>query len=158
FGAQSLVRDFLSGFFILMENQLRVGDLLDVQTPNGMVSGRVESLTLRTVSVRDFDGTLHLVPNGNITYIGNKSRGWARAIVDVPVDRGEDITRVRGILEEMFDELQREGAPEGLTSQPSVLGVEQVTDNQVVIRIVAETRPSRRLAVERELRVLIKQR
>lgn len=159
FGAQSLVRDFLAGFFLLLENQLEVGNVADVQTPGGLVSGRVEAITLRTVSIRAFDGTLSLVPNGNIEVIGNKSRGWARAIVDVQVSRDENIERVRGVLEDLFAELDRDPAFRGgLFSPPTVLGVETLGDYQVVVRVVAETRPSRRWDVERELRKRIKQR
>src|SRR5688500_240494 len=80
FGAQSLVKDTLSGFFILLENQFGVGDNVDVQTPSGRVAGRIESLTLRITALRAFDGTLHFVPNGNILVASNRSKGWARAI------------------------------------------------------------------------------
>ncbi|MGH2652463.1 MAG: mechanosensitive ion channel family protein, partial [Actinomycetota bacterium] len=80
FGAQSVVRDTLSGFFILLENQFGVGDVIDVQTTASPVGGKVESLTLRVTTLRAFDGTLHVVPNGNIQVVSNKSRGWARAI------------------------------------------------------------------------------
>ncbi|MGZ8612476.1 MAG: mechanosensitive ion channel family protein, partial [Actinomycetota bacterium] len=106
FGAQSLVRDTLSGFFILLENQFGVGDVVEVQTTAGPVGGKVEALSLRVTSLRAFDGTLHLVPNGNIQIVSNKSRGWARAIVDVRVAYGEDVDRVREILEELFEELR----------------------------------------------------
>src|SRR5438552_1389570 len=83
FGAQTIVRDTLSGFFILAENQFDVGDSVDLQTSGGLVTGTVESLTLRITSIRAFDGTLHIVPNGNITVTSNKTRGWGRAMVDI---------------------------------------------------------------------------
>lgn len=79
FGAQSLVRDFLSGFFILLEDQFAVGDRVDLAAAGGVVTGTVETLSLRTTSVRGDDGTLHVVPNGNIQLVGNRSRGGARA-------------------------------------------------------------------------------
>jgi small-conductance mechanosensitive channel len=159
FGAQSVVRDFLSGFFILLENQFGVGDLIEVNAAGNAVTGKVETLNLRTTLVRAFDGTLHIVPNGNIQLVGNKSRGWARAIVDVGVAYGEDVERVRDVLEELFQELEDDEAlGEALLDGPKVLGVERLGEYDVVLRIVAETVPSRRINLERELRRRIKQR
>jgi len=80
FGAQSVVRDTLAGFYILLENQFGVGDVVTLQTTGGTVDGKIEALSLRVTSLRAFDGTLHIVPNGNINVVSNKSRGWARAI------------------------------------------------------------------------------
>ena len=153
FGAQSLVRDFLSGFFILLENQFGVGDVIDISAPGGPVSGKVEDLSLRTTSLRAFDGTLHVVPNGNIQFLGNKSKGWSRAIVDVTVAYGEDLDHIRDILDELFDELRedKETAPL-LFSGPTVLGPEQMGDSKVTMRIVADTRPGKKPDLERELR------
>jgi small conductance mechanosensitive channel len=159
FGAQSLVKDTLSGFFILMENQFGVGDVVQAQTTAGPVTGAVEHLTLRITSLRAFDGTLHIVPNGNIEVISNKSKGWARAIVDVRVAYGQDMEQVRGILDELFDELREDGElKEALMSGPSVLGVETLADYAQVIRVVADTRPSRRWTMERALRERITRR
>jgi small-conductance mechanosensitive channel len=153
FGAQSIVRDTLSGFFILLENQFGVGDIVEAYTTAGMVGGKVESLTLRITTLRAFDGTLHVIPNGNIQLISNKSRGWARAIVDVRVAYGEDVQRVRGVLDELFVELRAEPAMrDWLMEGPSVLGIETLADFGQVIRVVAETRPSKRFDVERVLR------
>jgi small-conductance mechanosensitive channel len=159
FGAQSLVRDFLSGFFILLENQFGVGDVIDISAPGGPVSGKVEDLSLRTTSLRDFDGTLHVVPNGNIQFLGNKSKGWSRAIVDVNVAYGEDLDQVRDILDELFEELRedQETAPL-LFSGPTVLGPEQMGDSRVTMRIVADTRPGKKPDLERELRKRILRR
>jgi moderate conductance mechanosensitive channel len=159
FGAQSLVRDFLSGFFILLENQFGVGDVIDISAPGGPVSGKVEDLSLRTTSLRAFDGTLHVVPNGNIQFLGNKSKGWSRAIVDVTVAYGEDLDHVRDILDELFDELRedKETAPL-LFSGPTVLGPEQMGDSKVTMRIVADTRPGKKPDLERELRKRILRR
>lgn len=159
FGAQSVVRDFLSGFFILLENQYGVGDLVEVNAAGGAVTGKVETLSLRTTSIRAFDGTLHIVPNGNIQIVGNKSRGWARAIIDVGVAYGEDVERVKGVLEELFEELREdEELKESFLDGPRVLGVERLGEYDVVLRIVAETPPSARIKLERELRRRIKQR
>jgi moderate conductance mechanosensitive channel len=159
FGAQSLVRDFLSGFFILLEDQYGVGDLVDVIAAGGMVTGKVETLSLRTTSIRAFDGTLHIVPNGNIQIIGNKSRGWARAIIDVGVAYGEDVEKVKEVLEELFGELaQDEELAQAFLETPRVLGVERLGEYDVVLRVVAETAPSARIRLERELRRRIKLR
>ncbi|HZP89937.1 MAG TPA: mechanosensitive ion channel family protein [Actinomycetota bacterium] len=153
FGAQSLVRDTLSGFFILLENQFGVGDVVGIQTVGGPVSGKIESLTLRVTTLRDFDGTLHVVPNGNIQFVSNKSRNWARAIVDVRVAYGEDVDRLRRILEELFDEIRLdEEMRDWIMEGPSILGVETLADYAITVRIVAQTRPSKRWDTERRLR------
>jgi len=159
FGAQSVVRDTLSGFFILLENQFGVGDIVEVQTTANPVGGKVESLTLRITTLRAFDGTLHVIPNGNIQLISNKSRGWARAIVDVRVAYGEDVGRVRETLEDLFEELRTEPAmSDWLMAGPSVLGIETLADYGQVVRVVAETRPSKRPDTERVLRERISAR
>lgn len=159
FGAQSLVRDALAGFFILLENQFGVGDVVETQTTGGTVSGKVESLTLRITTLRAFDGTLHIVPNGNMQVISNKSRGWARAIIDVRVPYGEDVDKVRGILEDLFDEV-RDRAPlkDWLRDGPSVLGIEALSEYALVVRVIADTRPSKRFDAERLLREAIQAR
>jgi small-conductance mechanosensitive channel len=153
FGAQSLVKDTLSGFFILLENQFGVGDNVEVQTPSNRVVGRVESLTLRVTSLRAFDGTLHFVPNGNILVASNRSKGWARAIVDVRAAYGEDVEHVRSVLEELFTELGGDRTlSEWIHEAPNVLGVERMGQDALVLRVVADTRPSKVMDVERLLR------
>ena len=159
FGAQSLVKDTLSGFFILLEDQFGVGDVVELQTTASPINGKVEDLTLRTTSLRAFDGTVHSVPNGNIMVVSNKSRGWGRAIVDVRVTYGEDVDRVRRILDELFDEIEHEGLLQGwLTQRPGVLGVETLSDYAVVVRVTADTRASKRWDAERALRERISTR
>jgi moderate conductance mechanosensitive channel len=159
FGAQSIVRDTLSGFFILLENQFGVADVVEVRTTANPVSGKVESLTLRVTTLRDFDGTLHIIPNGNIQLVSNKSRGWARAIVDVRVAYGEDVDRLRGTLEDVFNEIrQDELLGESIYEGPTVLGMETLSDYAKVVRVVADTRPSKRWDVERALRERITRR
>jgi moderate conductance mechanosensitive channel len=158
FGAQSLVKDTLSGFFILLENQFGVGDVIEAQTTAGPVSGKVEMLTLRVTSLRAFDGTLHFVPNGNVQVVSNRSKGWGRAIVDIRLAHGEDVERVRTILENLFDEIEEQGLFDGwLTTRPSVLGMER-SDFALVIRVTADTRPSKRWDAERRLREMIARR
>jgi small conductance mechanosensitive channel len=159
FGAQSIVKDTLAGFFILLENQFGVGDVVELQTTASPVTGKVESLSLRVTTLRAFDGTLHTVPNGNVQLVSNKSRGWARAIVDVRIAYGEDVDRVRGILEELFEELRADDAfREWIREWPSVLGIERMGDYGLVVRVVADTRPSKRFDAERQLREAISRR
>jgi small conductance mechanosensitive channel len=159
FGAQSIVKDTLSGFFILLENQFGVGDVVELQTTASPVTGKIEALTLRVTSLRAFDGTLHTVPNGNIQLVSNKSRGWARAIVDVRVAYGEDVDRIRGILENLFEELNADQTlSDWIREGPSVLGVDAMADYALVIRIIADTRPSKRYDAERVLRERIARR
>jgi small-conductance mechanosensitive channel len=153
FGAQTIVRDTLSGFFILAENQFDVGDTVDLQTSVGLVSGTVEALTLRITMVRAFDGTLNMVPNGNILVTSNKTRGWGRAIVDLRVPYNQDVDQVREILDELFDEIRDVPPFEGaLREGPDVLGIVQLTDAAEILRVVAETIPSKRWEIERTLR------
>jgi small conductance mechanosensitive channel len=163
FGAQSIVKDTLTGFFILLENQFGVGDIVEIRTPANPILGRVEWLTLRATALRAYDGTLHIVPNGNIVLASNKSRGWARAIVDTHIAYGQDPEQVRGVLDELFDEFRDELRKDAemkawVMDGPSVLGVETTNDRDVVIRVVAETKPSKKIDVERILRARITRR
>jgi small conductance mechanosensitive channel len=153
FGAQALVRDTISGLFIFLEGQFDVGDIVDLTTSAGTVSGTVEALNIRTTSVRQYDGSLSTVPNGLIEVTNNRTRGWGRAVVDVRVALDEEPDRVREALEELFDEI-REQPPLGewLRQPPQVLGVTQLTDTAQVIRVAAETMPSHRVDTERLLR------
>ena len=159
FGAQSVVRDTLSGFFILLENQFGVGDNVEVQTPSNRVVGRVESLTLRVTSLRAFDGTLHFVPNGNILVASNRSKGWARAIVDVRAAYDEDVEHLRSVLDDLFKELEGDRTlSEWIHEAPNVLGVERMGQDALVMRVIADTRPSKVMDVERLLRERISRR
>jgi small conductance mechanosensitive channel len=156
FGAQTVVRDALSGLFIFIEGQYDVGDTVDLTTAAGVVSGTIEALTLRTTSVRQYDGTLSMVPNGVIQITNNRTRGWGRAVVDVPVALDEDPDRVRQVLEELIEQLEREEPFDSwLRQRPQVLGVTQLTDVAQIIRIAAETVPSHRVDIERLLRAKV---
>ena len=156
FGAQTLVRDTISGLFIFLEGQFDVGDIVDLTTSAGTVSGTVETLNLRTSAIRQYDGSLSTVPNGLIEVTNNRTRGWGRAVVDVRVALDEDPDRVRERLEELFGEIQAEPPlGEWLRQPPQVLGVTQVTDTAQVIRVAAETMPSHRVDTERLLRAKI---
>src|SRR5207248_9814200 len=108
FGAQSLIRDFLSGFFIMLENQFTVGDAVELTTDvsGTHVSGRIEALTLRTTAVRGDDGTLPVVPNGNLHIVANRSRGQSTVEVEVHVPRGEDLEHVRSLVTALCREIR----------------------------------------------------
>jgi small conductance mechanosensitive channel len=119
----------------------------------------VEALTLRVTVVRAFDGTLHTVPNGNISVVSNRSRGWARAIVDVRVAYTEDVDRVREVLDELFDEVRLDPSlGDWIREGPTVLGVDSFGADAKIVRIVADTRTSKRMDVERRLREMIAKR
>ena len=156
FGAQTVVRDALSGLFIFIEGQYDVGDTVDLTTAAGVVSGTIEGLTLRTTSVRQYDGTLSMVPNGVIQITNNRTRGWGRAVVDVPVALDEDPDRVRSVLDELIGEVVAEEPFDSwLRQRPQVLGVIQLTDSAQIVRIAAETVPSHRIDIERLLRAKV---
>ena len=96
FGAQSLVRDIISGFFILLENQFAVGDVIEAAGKSGVV----EKMTMRVVVLRDLEGTMHVIPNGQLTVVSNKTRGWARAVVDISVPYTQDVDRALAVVKD----------------------------------------------------------
>jgi moderate conductance mechanosensitive channel len=152
FGAQSLVKDFLSGMFILVEDQFGVGDIVDLDQET---AGTVEAVSLRTTRLRSVDGTVWHVPNGDIRRVGNKSQHWSRALLDVEVSYDADIDRAKAVIKRVADELWHER--EDILEEPEVWGVEQLGPNSVVIRLVVKTRPSDQYNVSRELRERLKE-
>jgi moderate conductance mechanosensitive channel len=158
FGAQSLVRDFLAGFFILFENQYGVGETVELSATGGAVAGRVEVLSLRSTSVRATDGTLSVVPNGNIQFAANKSRGLGELTVDVKVPTQLDTGEVRLRLDQVVEELKRDGRLRGrLAAGPEVASVEPAEEQGVVVKVKAATRPSRREEVQNVIRSKVEQ-
>jgi small conductance mechanosensitive channel len=153
FGAQSLVKDFLSGFFMLLEDQFGVGDVVDI----GEASGTVEKVTLRITTVRDINGTLWHVPNGEILRVGNKSQLWSRALLDISVAYGTDVERASAVIKETADALWRDETFAGLVmEEPEVLGLERFDPDGVTIRLTVKTVPAEQFRVERELRARLK--
>jgi small-conductance mechanosensitive channel len=153
FGAQSLVRDFLSGMFMLMEDQYGVGDVIDA----GVATGTVEGVSLRTTRLRDIDGVVWHIPNGTILRIGNKSQQWSRAVVDVPVTYEADTGVATDVIHEVAEGIWHDpDFASVILAEPSVLGVESLAPGRVVIRVVVRTQPQQQWRVERELRVRIK--
>jgi small conductance mechanosensitive channel len=153
FGAQSLVKDFLSGLFMLMEDQYGVGDVVDT----GVATGTVEGVSLRTTRLRDVDGVVWHVPNGSILRLGNRSQQWSRAVVDVPVTFQADLAEATDVIHDVTEQVWHdpEYAPI-ILAEPNVLGVESIAPGRVVIRVVVRTRPQEQWRVERELRRRIK--
>src|SRR5215212_5946534 len=138
FGAQNLVKDFLSGIFMIFEDQLGVGDSVDL----GEASGTVEAVSLRVTRLRDVNGTVWYVRNGEILRVGNQSQGWARAVLDVNIGYTEDIDRVQEILLETARELRTdEQFAAFVIDEPEVWGVEALTLDGVVMRVVVKTQP-----------------
>jgi small conductance mechanosensitive channel len=154
FGAQELVKDFIAGMFMLMEDQYGVGDVIDT----GAAVGTVEAVTLRITRLRDVDGRVWYVRNGTITRIGNESQGWSRALVDIPVAYDADIPGMRDLLKTVADDLWED--PDfrnvAVVEEPQVYGLEQISDKAMIFRITAKTVPAHQAKVARELRMRVK--
>jgi small conductance mechanosensitive channel len=149
FGAQSLVKDVLSGFFMLVEDQYGVGDIIDV----GEATGTVEAVSLRTTRIRDVNGTVWHVPNGIVQRVGNMSQQWARALLDLNVDYDTDIDRAMQVIKDTADALWNEDAwREAILEPPEVWGVERLAPEAIQVRLVIKTKPAEQFRVMRELR------
>lgn len=148
FGAQSVVKDFLSGIFMIMEDQYGVGDIIDV----GEVTGTVEEVALRITRLRDPGGRVWYVRNGEILRVGNLTQGWSTALVDIPIAVTEDPGKAIAVLEKVADEAQDDDAFKGvLLERPFVAGVDSVTATATTLRIIAKTPPNQHWGVQRTL-------
>lgn len=155
FGAQSVVKDFLSGIFMLLEDQYGVGDAIDM----GDATGTVEAVSLRITRLRDVNGTVWYVRNGEVIRVGNSSQDWARAVIDVGVGYHEDTERVRSILLEVAQEMHQDPQWRNLILEdPEVWGVQDLSPDSVLVRVVVKTKPLQQWAVARHLRERIKTR
>lgn len=155
FGAQSLVTDFLSGVFMIFEDQYGVGDVVDL----GEATGTVEAVSLRVTRLRSVDGTVWYVRNGEILRVGNQSQNWARTVLDISVGYDEDLVRVRGVLAEVAHGLWDDEDYHGrVLEEPEVWGVEELAADGVVVRLVLKTAPLEQWAIAREMRQRIKAR
>lgn len=153
-GAQTLIRDVIGGFFILLEDQFGVGDSIRV----GNIAGAVEKMTLRATFLRDLQGTLHMIPNGEMRIVSNLTKDWSRAMVDLGVAYEEDIGRVVAALGRIGHDLyQDEEFAPLLLEEPTVTGVEALGDWAVTMRIAVKTKPGKQWDVARELRRRIKE-
>jgi len=153
FGAQNLVKDFLSGIFMILEDQYGVGDTANL----GVATGTIEAVGLRVTRLRDVNGTVWYVRNGEVLAVGNMSQQWARTVLDIPVAFSEDLTRVRAILQEVAESVWNDEAYRGvILEEPEVWGVERWDPDGVVVRVVLKTAPLEQWNVARETRERIK--
>ena len=153
FGAQNLVRDLISGFFLVLEDQVRVGDVAKV---NG-TGGQVEAVTFRTVVLRDLEGTVHVFPNGTITTLSNLTHGWSAYVIDVGVAYKEDTDRVVEVMRQVGEQLRADAAFAKRILEPiEILGVDNFGDSAVVIKARFKTMPIEQWNVGREYRRRLK--
>jgi len=155
FGAQNLVKDFLSGVMMMIEDQYGVGDAVDL----GEAVGTVENVGLRVTRVRDVDGTVWYVRNGEILRVGNQSQNWARTVLDISVGYGEDLDRVRAVLADVAHSLwEDEDFKDIVIEEPEVWGVQNLGPDAVVVRVTLKTAPMEQWNVARVMRERIKSR
>ena len=155
FGAQTLVRDVISGFFLILEDQVRVGDVAAI---NG-VGGLVEAINLRTIVLRDAEGTVHVFPNGAITTLANRSKDFSYYVIDLPISYSEDPDRVAGVLEQIAADMQADPAFAPWMLEPlQILGVDAFRDWSVVLKMRIKTVPTKQWDVGREFRKRIRRR
>jgi len=154
FGAQTLVKDVISGFFLILENQVRVGDVAEINGTGGLV----EAINLRTIVLRDMRGAVHVFPCGGVTTLANLTKDFSYAVLDVGVAYKEDVDRVMAVLREVGAEIEAEPALRPLVLAPlEVLGIDSFADSAVVVKVRMKTAPIQQWAVARELRRRIKQ-
>ena len=153
FGAQTLVKDVINGFFILAENQFEVGDTIKASG----VSGTVEEITMRRTILRDADGTLHIVPNGSIQIVSNMTRDWSQVTLHGSVDYSESSDRIMALLHEVTQAVYNDsGFKPDIVAEPQVHGIERVRGQEVDYLLTVKVRPGKQYAVAREMRRRIK--
>ncbi len=155
FGAQNLIRDFFYGFMILLENQYKLNDVIKI----GDMAGQVERISLRMTALRDLEGNVHFIPNGQINAVTNMTHGWSRALFDVGVAYKEDVDRVMEVLTDLGRQLRRDPNFGPLILEDlTMLGVDALADSAVVIKFYIKTRPLQQWTIKRELLRRIKNR
>ncbi len=153
FGSQALVKDLVSGFLLIMENQIRVGDVVRI----GSTAGLVEKITLRTVVLRDLDGIVHTIPNGVIEILSNMTYGWSRANLDIGVAYKEDVDKVMKVLEDLGRKMHEDEKYKNvILEKPTILGVNSLDDSAVIIKMIIKTAPLKQWEVAREFRRRVK--
>lgn len=154
FGAQSLVQDVITGMFILFEDQFGVGDIVRLET----LTGTVETIGIRSTRIRSVDGDLHIIPNGMIKIITNMSKEFNRATIDIGIAYEENIDKVLDIMKDEVNKIYTQKLIDGLIAEPNVLGIIDLADSAVVVRILADTQIGENWHVEREIRRIMKKR
>ncbi len=153
FGAQNLIRDLISGFFIILEDQIRLGDVAIINGTGGLV----EAITFRTIILRDFSGVVHIFPNGTITTLSNMTKDWSAFVLDMGVAYKEDTDRVADVMRRVGEELQHDPAfGDKFVSPIEIVGVDNFADSSVVVRIRIKTKPLEQWNVGREYRRRLK--
>ena len=155
FGAQNLMRDYFSGFMILLEEQYKLNDVITI----GDATGVVEHMTMRTTVLRDLEGRAHFIPNGQITHVTNRTHDWSQALFNIRISYKEDVDRVIDILIELAKELQHD--PEyssAVIGEPRMLGVDDLDESAIVIKFIMKTQPKKMWPVRREMLRRIKNR
>jgi len=154
FGAQTLVHDFINGFFILLENQYDIGDVVRIAG----VKGAVEEMTLRRTVLRDDDGTLHTVPNSQVTIVSNATRDWSQLALRVVVAYSESSDKIIKLLEQVGDEIRQDRVFSGdIVSDVQVPGIDRVGNGEVEYLVLVKTKPTKQYGVSRELQRRIKE-
>ncbi len=155
FGAQNLIKDYFSGFMVLLEDQYGINDVVKI----GSISGLVEHISLRTTVLRDLEGVVHFIPHGTITTVSNQTHGWSRALFDVGIDYKEDIDRVMAVLLDLGRELRQDPSFASLIlDDPEMLGVDNLADSSVILKFFIKTRPLQQWTIKREMLRRIKKR
>ncbi len=156
FGAQSLIKDLINGVFILLEQWYQVDDVVSV----GGITGSVERFNLRTTVIRDIEGTVHYIPNGEITVLGNRTHLWSRAVVEVGVHYNEDTGRIVEVLEEIFDDIMADKKyKKMILERPSILGddgISELGDSAIIFKLVCKVKPGEQWNIGRQIRKRIK--
>jgi small conductance mechanosensitive channel len=153
FGAQNLIRDLISGFFIILEDQIRLGDVAIINGTGGLV----EAITFRTIRLRDFSGVVHMFPNGTITTLSNMTKEWSAFVLDMGVAYKEDTDRVAGIMRRVGEDLRDDAGFRDKFVEPiEIVGVDNFVDSGVVLRVRIKTRPLEQWNVGREYRRRLK--
>ncbi len=152
FGAQNLVKDVISGFFVLLEDQFAVGDYITIDD----ATGTVEGMELRTTKIRSFNGDLHIIPNGDIKKVINHSRGNSLAVIDVAIAYETDIDDAIWVLRNIANEYYEKNV-DIMIEEPKVLGITRFADSDLNIRMIAKTHPLKHWTVEREIRKKVKE-
>jgi small conductance mechanosensitive channel len=153
FGAQSLIKDYFTGFLILLEQQYMIGDVVKVSGSNfSGLTGQVEQITLRVTVLRDVEGAVHFIPHGQITVVSNLTHGWSQAVFDVKVECAEHVDRVRDLFFELAAELRKDPMyGPMILNDPQMLGVDSLGDNNFTVRFTLKTLPLKRWEVKREM-------
>ena len=155
FGAQNLIRDYFQGFMILLENQFQLRDVVRINN----LAGQVETITLRMTALRDLEGNVHFIPNGEIKAVTNMTHGWSRAVIDLPIAYQDDLDQVTELILEVGREMRRDPrCADAILDDPTMLGVDALGENGVMLKFYMTTAPLQQWRVKRELLARIKRR